>query len=436
MEKNTNQDVNNELLGDELLGDELLDDGNWIESIQRLRKKKNHLTTTNKILIWVFSFLLILVLLLFNVNYFFTLTLKEWKLTEFEKNYMNVVKDNIINKFFVKSNTTDNIKTFDNNSKNLDARLKNMDAYISNVSVLFYEKKDQKKAFINKEKNVHTDLLTKIKNNQVLLVKYKFFPEELSSLVKDIRVLPILLTLNSIKIYMIDYVYIKTWKFKDIILSPVLDNSKIFNDFNITRKELRTSLEEDVQKIRELWVYLYLKNIKFNYMYNILNNSLANDYFINSFYTQFKEIIDYRVEKFKINRKNVKLFRWDYISLLAHIYNKTSNLIENKDVNQFPIDVNLLSYNPNNKILSFNVNIMLNDKDDAKTPVIWIATSLVSLLRESRLIIWKGIKMDNIKVQKVSKNIWGNKITYNKTALLFNTSVQSSVNVEVSDSEK
>jgi len=85
-----------------------------------------------------------------------------------------------------------------------------MNNFIDDPSILFYQKQFAKEQFMNKQLNLYNTTLADIKNNQELLVKYKFPPKDLSVLIKNIRMMPILLTLNSIKIYMIDYVYIKT----------------------------------------------------------------------------------------------------------------------------------------------------------------------------------------------------------------------------------
>jgi len=85
-----------------------------------------------------------------------------------------------------------------------------MNDFIDDSSILFYQKQFSKKQFITKQFASYNSILKNVKDNQELLVKYKFLPKDLSILIKDIRMMPILLTLNSIKIYMIDYVYIET----------------------------------------------------------------------------------------------------------------------------------------------------------------------------------------------------------------------------------
>jgi len=427
-----------------LLDDNLINEGEWITSINELKNKYNKyiwLNKQNKILIVFLSFLLIFFILLFNINYFFSLSLKTSNLTESEKNYMNFIYKYIIKTLFQNNTDEWKLKQFDDKSHDINTRIKNMNSYIDNKYILFYKKKESQKIFIKDEIALYNKILADIKNNQESLIKYKFLPEELSKFIKDIRIMPILLTLNAIKIYMIDYVYIQTWRFEEEILSSVLSNSSILNEFTISEKELEISLVQDIQQIRESWVNLYLQDIKFNYMYDKLDNSLADKYFIDKFYNNFKDIIEKRAEKLWINIKDSKgnftnewiKFIWNYIYLIESIYDKTDELFENKDINQLPVNVNLLSYDPEKQILSFDVEIMLQNQYKAKTSVVEIATNLVSLLRESRLVIGSNIKIDNIKVQQVSENIWWLDITFDKTSLSFNTSVQSKVNVEVTD---
>ena len=421
----------------DLLDDDLLEEGDWITSIQQLKKKDNRLSKQNKLLIWFLSILVIISFLLFNVKYFFNLTLRWNKLTTFEQTYLDVVKNYVLK--YV-TNTSSSEKQFYKKNWSPSDMASSMNNFIDDPSILFYQKQFAKEQFMNKQLNLYNTTLADIKNNQELLVKYKFSPKDLSVLIKNIRMMPILLTLNSIKIYMIDYVYIKTWRFENEILSSILSKTLILNKFTINKKELEISLIEDIQKIRESWVNLYLENIKFNYMYS----TLADKYFIYKFYKDYKNIINSRAERLWLKIKDSsgnltqkwKEFVSSYIFLIKDVYDKTNKLFENQDINQLPVNVNLLSYDPLTQTLSFNIEIMLKDKYNAKTSVIQIATNLVSLLRESRLIIGSNIKMDKIKIQKVSKNIWGSKITFDKTSLLFKTFVQSKVNVEVSDIEK
>ena len=423
------EEKNNEKIDKDLLDYDLLNEGEWVTSIQQLKKKDNKLSKQNKLLIWILVMLVIISFLLFNVKYFFDLTLKWNQLTSFEQTYLNAVKNYVL-KYI--TNTSSSEKQFYKKNWSPSVMASSMNDFIDDSSILFYQKQFSKKQFITKQFASYNSILKNVKDNQELLVKYKFLPKDLSILIKDIRMMPILLTLNSIKIYMIDYVYIETWRFTNEILSPILLKSPILHNTNINKKELEISLIEDIQNIRESWINLYLKNIKFNYM----DSSLSDKYFSYKFYEQFKNIIDNRVKKLWLDAKSRKQFIWNYIFLIKDVYDKTNKLFENKDINQLPVNVKLISYDPSTQTLSFNVKIMLEDKYNTKTSVIKIATNLVSLLRESRLIIGSDIKINNIKVQKVSKNIWGSKITFDETSLLFKTSVQSDTNVEVSDIEK
>ncbi len=435
-EKNINNGIDTDLLDDDLLSD-----WEWVTSIDKLKKsKKNNLNLRNKILIFLFIFITIILVLLYSIKSFFDISMKNEKLTDLETKYIEFIDENILTYFKSQSWIS---KTFDNKSNDTIDRVKKMDTYIDDPWIIFYQKQDSKDNLINKLTSSYNNNINNIEKNQELLVKYKFLPKELDELLKDIRIMPILLTLNSIKIYMVDYVYIKTWIFDSEILDSIINRSTILNQFAINRTELEVSLRQDIQKLRESWVSFYLKNIKFNYMYSEWNN-LINNYFVVKFYENFQNIIDNRAYNLWINIKNSNgsltnegnRFISSYISLIKNIYDRTNQLFDNQDINQLPVNVNLLSYDPWTQMLSFNVEIMLEERYNLNTSVIEIATNLVSLLRESRLVIWKNIKMNNIKVQKVTEIIWWSQVTYNKTSLLFNTSVQSDVNVEVTDIEK
>jgi len=55
------------------------------------------------------------------------------------------------------------------------------------------------------------------------------------------------------------------------------------------------------------------------------------------------------------------------------------------------------------------------------------------LLRESRLIIWKTISYNNVKIRKITKRIWWYKLTFLSTEQKFSTSVQPQIELEVTD---
>lgn len=433
MEEKNNENLEN------LLDDDLLEDWEWVVSINKLKKKKVWLSNQNKFLIWVIVFLIIIFWLLYWVKYFFTISLKWDHLTQAEQTYINIVKNYILK--YVTSISA-NEKTFYEQNKTPSYNVALMDKFIKDPWIIFYNKQFEKNKFVNNEIENYKNILWNIKATQDLLIKYKFLPKQLNNLIKDIRIMPILLTLNAIKIYMIDYVYIQIWKFDKEILDPILIKSSILSKFNINKSILQDAIKEDIQKIRELWVYFYLKNIKFNYMYN--DDSLMSNYYTFYFYKNFQNIFDERAKKFNIKLKDKygRLTKegWNFVNeyafLLKNIYDKTTNLLDNEDVNYLPVNVNLLSYDPKTQKLAFNVDIILQDIYSAKISVIKIATKIVTLLRESRLIIGSDIKMNNIKVQKVSKLIGWTKVTFDKTSLLFNTSVQSKVNVEVTDMNK
>jgi len=89
-------------------------------------------------------------------------------------------------------------------------------------------------------------------------------------------------------------------------------------------------------------------------------------------------------------------------------------------------------------VLSFSVKLLLENKfiNWKNISIISLASKIIYLLRESRLIIGKDIKQNKLSVNKTTKKIAWQKKYYNSINLSFSTSVQSNVNVEVSDINK
>lgn len=444
-ENNLNEEVldNQNVESSDFFDDDLLTEWEWVESIEKLRHKKRKNWIINKIVMFFIFIFAILAFLLYNINFFFTLSLKWNNIEWFEKEYVDFVTNNILVYF---TNNTNAI-TFDNmNTKDFAKRAVDMDDYISNPSIMFFQKNYEKWDFVTKEINLYKKQQQTIDDIKKQIVHYKFIPKEIDNLMKDIRILPILYTLNSINIYMIDYVYMQIWKFNKDIFMHVLKRSNMAQEFPyIKASQLANFVSEDIQKMWESWVSFYLKNLKFNYMYSEWDSdSFVNNYYINAFSENFSNVLNKRIEflesmewsNIKGNTAEIEKFKLHYINFIKDIYARTNQLFENQDINTLPVSVSLLSYDPQTQMLSFNVQISLEDQDNSKVSVIKIATDLVSLLRKSRLVIWSDISIKDIKVKQTNKMIWWTKMLYHETDLLFKTYVQSDNNIEVSDSEK
>ena len=424
---------------DSLLDDDILSEWEWVVSLNDLKNKRFKLEKKNKILIYLFILLFLIFSIIFWVNYFFTLTLNNNLKSEFDERYLSSVKKYILPYISnVISNNTNWFKLSVDSKKSLI----DMKQYTNNNWVLFYDKKENKNKYIKNFTNNVNKKLKSIKNSQQLITKYRYLPKKLSEILDNSKLMPILITLNAIKLYLADYVFIKLWRF-DNIYDNANKNSTFDNSFLlISKKNLRYSIEKDIVRFREEWVALYLKDILFNYMYNVNDSAITNSIFINDFKNRFnKELHETYIYIKAKNNLNMSFDKFvkNYVLLFWNIYLETNNLYENKLViDSLPINVQLLSYDPKKQTLSFSIKLLLEDKSVKwkNISIIPLASKIIYLLRESRLIIGKNIKQDKLKVNKITKKIAWQRKYYKSINLSFTTSVQSNVNVEVSDVNK
>jgi len=430
--KKDNEANLNEELDDALLDEDLLE-GEWVKSLDELRKQQQNKWVVNKILYWLVAILFIAFMIVLGVYYFLKLSLSDKKAEGFEQEYMNLVDTYILKNI---SNEDTNFSVSSLNEKNV-VKLKK---FMENKWVFFYKKQDLVSKITGKELNLFNKEVKNIEKVKKILIKYRFLPKELSEVLEDIKITPILLTLSSIKLYITDYVYLKTGKFEEYVLSYVKKYNPAYSKLDKKLKgQLAQFIVNDIQSLRELWVKTYLSDIVFNYMYIDPNkywkvDKFANNYFINDFYNNYKNVLDktYLRAK-KINPKiSKKEFIWNYIMVLASVYNRTNELFSTLEPSSLPVDINLLSYEPKDQTLSFNVKISLKEWE-TRISVVKLATNIITLLRESRLIIWENINFDNLKVTKLIIRTPNGKKVYDTTNLIFKTSVQNSVNVEVTD---
>jgi len=417
-----------------LLDDDLLNDGVWVESIDNLRKHKQPITFKTKLLGYLVLILSIISGLIYAVYYFFYLTLQpQDSLNEYQKLYLSFVKKNIVSLISNVGST----KSVDSYIALKDPLKKEIELkqIFSDKSVLFYTKLAMKEQLNKQIYSKLNKFLSEEKKYQNLLIKYKYYSKELEWIVKEIKILPILLSLNSIKVYITDYVFIKSWLFDKKIWSFVYPRSSFAWKYsNISSLELKKKIIDTLIKLRDTGVAIYLKNIYFNYMYSS-DDVLANSYFINEFKINFKKVLDSDYKWFSTYYPNVSKrdFITSYIMLIKSIYDRILSLYNSVDNEFMPVDVQLISYNPNTEQLSFSVKLMLSSEIAAKVTPVILMSNIVTLLRESRLIIWKDIKYDGMQVNQVTKMVWGYKIVYKTTEKKFVSSVQSPVNIEVTD---
>jgi len=422
---------------DNLFDNELLTEWDWVVTLEKLRKRKRvKLTWKNKFLVFFSVLLSVLLLITYGIYYFFVITLKK-NPTDFDKQYLSLVKEYVLPYVIWTIKTNKNAFIINENDTIINSCLE-IKKYLNNPWIIYYEKTDNKSEFLTEYKNKLEKKYSEINKYKDLLIKYKFLPKELSDLIKDIKIMPILITLNSIKIYITDYVFIKSGLFKEKIFDYVVDRSSFLWKYSfISKEQLYDIIVEDIQKFREIWVNIYLKDVLFNYMYD-WSDKLIDKYFLNDFYYKFNNLIDNRYEFIKQKDYSNQLdnktdFISNYVYLLQLIYDRTNNLFNMKELLFMPVDIQLISYDPTTESLTFNVKIILSDDILEKISVVDLASNVVTLLRESRLIMWKDIKFSKIKVNKTTKKVWGYKLTYKTTNLTFTTLVQSNVNVEVTD---
>ena len=161
----------------------------------------------------------------------------------------------------------------------------------------------------------------------------------------------------------------------------------------------------------------------------------ANSYFIKEFRDKFKNILNSDYSWFKNYYPNISKdeFYSRYIMLVKQVYDRTFSLFNQDQTEFMPVDVQLINYDPKTERLTFSIRLMLSPEIVSKVTPVNLMSNIVTLLRESRLIIGKDIKYDWLKVNSMTKMVWGYKIVYQTTEKKFVSSVQSPVNIEVTD---
>jgi len=135
-------------------------------------------------------------------------------------------------------------------------------------------------------------------------------------------------------------------------------------------------------------------------------NYLAKNYFIENFSRKFNKIINERYKHFEriglqLSKEN---FKEIYITFIKTIYLKTLELEENEE-EFLPVSIQLLSYNPSTEQLNFSIKLMLSSNISDKITAVQLMSDIVTMLRESRLVIGKTITYDNLQVREITKII-------------------------------
>jgi len=313
---------------------------------------------------------------------------------------------------------------------------------LTDKSIFFYKKKEAILWLENQIKSNISSNLSTVNKVKQYLINYRYLPKWIEKLVKDIKLTPILITINAIKIYTLDDVFVKTWKFDKEILQDVRNKySGSSNGFNtIPWLQLWKYISEDILKLRETWVRTYLKDVKFNYMYSNISaeDSFTTDFVINDFIKKHSKILQDRFKYLKSHYENsFKLtqdeFNTQYVKYLLAVYRYTDKKFSDETLSKFlPVNIKLLSYDPKHQQLSFNVQLSIKD-GETRIDVLDLAKGIVNLLRESRLIIGSDIKLNKLNVQTTTLRTPNWKQTYKGTTIVFKTSVQRNENVEVID---
>ncbi len=422
-ENNINQNVD--------LLEDLMDEWDGIWSIQSSFKKEE-ITKKTKLLWYLNLFLFILFILILGVYYFIVLTLKPIdSLNDYERYYVNFSKSLL--------KLVWNTSEFDISLSPSVASIalsSKINTFIKSPSVIFYDKLNFKDAFEKDSYSKISSSFNTYKRYTSLLAKYKFFPQELQNIVQDIRVLPILTTLNSIKLYVTDYVLIKSDLFSDKIFNFVYPRNIFSTRYSsIPQDILLSTLKEDIQYFQDKWAYIYLTTVYFNYMYN--DDDLSKLFFNKRFIDTFKTRLNYTYKILHSFLPNVdkNQFIGDYVNLIKDVYQRTITLNKEFKTEQLPVDVKLLSYNPKTQKLTFSIKVMLSPEMVSKIDIVQLFSDVVTLLRESRLIIGKDIAYNNLRIKKLIKRVAGYKVTYFTAEQRFQTSVQPKIDIEVTDTK-
>ncbi len=362
-------------------------------------------------LVWYVVFILLLIaIVLYGIGLHFQLKYKNLELNTVQQflvdklwTYVIPYIENYIGNQDVEQL---DINIDDISSKNKNEIYEKIVQYLSNQKIDYFTKYTYMTEFVkqlNEALKKEYEVIQKLEKD---LRDYAFLPKEIADILDESDVQGIILTINSIKLYLISTQRIDSPK--------DLDRLKYIMRSEISNYRLISSVKDRLQRGEFLvrkFLEIYLTS---------LDATKAEYDFINyvKFYTLLNET--------NFDERSAKI----YYNFLRAAYKRL-----NSEINP-SIIINFNSFDPKKKEMSFSIEVNTDignvDVDNVYQYHINKIVSLLNMIRWSRLIIWENIDVRKLKVN-IKKDKYAANKQYLNTVLSFTVKMQPDVQREIYD---
>lgn len=366
-----------------------------------------------------FAFVFAIFFVLYSYNKYYKLNSSDLELTEDQKVYIQDFKAREISviSYFDPSYvewTSIDLNLLNKDLKQLTKVNNDIKWYIYNDEVAFFDKRDNLSQFVTDNMSSTKNEISNLDKVKSDITKYAFLPKVVDDTISDNELQKAIVSIESIKFFTAINLL---WRMSSFVkeLSEYLwlseDKIKLIIDTYMgrwewdTQRYLSTCYLNPYEKDQWNESCKYIDDFSKFYAYN----------WISDFdYRNFKKIISFIEQKIEYS----ELPKLSII--LNNLDPRTNNITFSIDINTF--DQDEADYFKLNWASSQNSNLH-----------IFIITNLIKLLRESHFILWKNIKISDLKINRRKLKMGDSDFIVNNSVFNFNIPIQNSVEREIYD---
>ncbi len=374
-------------------------------------------------------------------SFFYWKIPQEW-ISRYSYNLWKLIKDNVIDKFLNKGNENININLEKISSKaSKKAIERQIDSFI-NSNISYLEKRqilsEQVKYLISQIKSAKR----KIDELTHDISRYAFLPKQIDELIKGGDISNILFAVDWLKIVSIMQLY----KYLPSYMKEFIESDTFLREDNLVCKQLELARwvsyytsrwEKDIKNFLKM-CYLNPYELdrqtcnvgEFDYYYNNVLKiwNIFNPWF-------FKELVSFIINKSKDNKySNIQIIfntldpknRQIGFSTLIRTYKENIEWL-NQLINWF---INWKKCNDENLTVNKVYWSMRQVKNILENLHVFLIVTYLNLLRQSRLIEWDNIKINQLKITTKKMKDW---TTFDESNFNFNVKLQPEVVREIYD---
>lgn len=286
-----------------------------------------------------------------------------------------------------------------------------LSSYITNQDYSFIEKKDKINAAISaysRSINIEKNTLDDAKQN---IAKYGYIPVEVDNILWDDKKITTiensLLSLETIKFASA----INVFSYLDTFLNSLAKT--LYMDKEDIQQEMR-NITKDWEKNINLYIKkCYLNPFEYDYSCNVIGD-------FDRYYSIAKEEKTF----------NTKLFK----QLIYYLDLK----LEFTDIPSF--NIMFQKFDANDDKITFSIDINTFKQDELElakqwiiNPHVFILTNLVNSLKQSKFIVWKDLKVDNLNVDEMIFRVWTTEFIVNNSKKVYTLPIQKYTQREIFD---